>query len=425
MYIISLRREATNTLKQAVLFGRGSQWPRRKTHHRGEPPRFEELLARAEALVPTLRERAPRAEQLRRLPDETIADLHSSGLFRMLQPARVGGSELPYRALFELTAVIGQGCGSTAWVLGNLAAHHWLLGMWHPEAQDEIWGQSPDSLISSALAFARGRARRVEGGYRLSGRWPFSSGIDPSAWNIFGAIVSDEETGQSEARMFLVPASDYTIIDTWQVIGLAGTGSNDVEVTDIFVPAYRTLSTERIRGGPNRGSELNPGTLYKLPAVSLFAFAVAGVSLGIARGAIEHFAETTRTRRSAYTGRSLADFTNIQVHLAEAAALADAAEAIVLRDCDEATRITEAGVVPSIEQRARYRRNGAFAATLCTKAVDLLFAATGGNAIYEMNPIQRAFRDVHAANAHYMLNWDINGAVYGRVALGLPPDATL
>jgi 3-hydroxy-9,10-secoandrosta-1,3,5(10)-triene-9,17-dione monooxygenase len=396
-----------------------------QTHHRGEPPRFEELLARAEALVPTLRERAPRAEQLRRLPDETIADLHSSGLFRMLQPARVGGSELPYRALFELTAVIGRGCGSTAWVLGNLAAHHWLLGMWHPEAQEEIWGESPDALISSALAFARGRARRVEGGYRLSGRWSFSSGIDPSAWNIFGAIVSDEETGQSEPRMFLVPASNYKIIDTWQVIGLIGTGSKDVEVSDVFVPAYRTLSGERIRGGPNRGSELNPGTLYKLPAVSLFAFAIAGVSLGIARGAIEHFADTTRTRLSAYTGRNLADFTNMQVHLAEAAALADAAEAMVLRDCDEATRITEAGVVPNIEQRARYRRDGAFAATLCTKAVDLLFAATGGGAIYERNPIQRAFRDVHSANAHYVLNWDVNGAVYGRVALGLPPDAPL
>ena len=396
-----------------------------KTHHREAPPRFEELLARAEALVPILRERAPRAEQLRRLPDETIADLHSSGLFRMLQPARVGGSELPFRALFELTAVIGRGCGSTAWVLANLAAHHWLLGMWHPEAQHEIWGESPDSLISSALVFPRGRARRVEGGYRLSGRWPFSSGIDPSAWNLFGAVVSDEETGQSEPRMFLVPANDYTIIDTWQVIGLIGTGSKDVEVAEVFVPAYRTLATERIKGGPNRGSELNPGTLYKLPAVSLFAFAIAGVSLGIARGAIHHFSETTRTRLGAYTGRNIADFTNIQVHLAEATALADAAEAIALRDCDEATRITEAGVVPSIEQRARYRRDGAFAATLCTRAVDLLFAATGGNAIYESNPLQRAFRDVHAANAHYMLNWDINSAIYGRVALGLPPDAPL
>ena len=388
-------------------------------------PRFDELMARAEALVPALRERAAEAEDLRRMPDETLADLHSSGLFRMLQPARVGGSELPFRALYELTAVIGTGCGSTSWVLANLAAHHWLLGMWHPEAQEEIWGESPDSLISSALIFARGRAVRAPGGYRLSGRWPFSSGIDASTWNMFGAIFSDEETGQNEARMFLLPKSDYKVIDTWHVIGLAATGSKDVEVSDVFVPAYRTLSTERIRGGPNRGSELNPGSLYRLPAVSLFGFAIAGVSLGIARGAISHFAATTRTRLSAYTGRNIADFTNIQVHLAEAAALTDAAEAMVLRDCDEATRITEAGIVPSLEQRARYKRDGAFAATLCTRAVDLLFSATGGNAIYARNPIQRAFRDVHAANAHYNLNWDVSGAIYGRVALGLPPDAPL
>src|SRR5271163_2556433 len=165
--------------------------PEGESEGRATAARFEELMARAEALIPVLRERAERAEELRRLPDETIADLHSSGLFRMLQPARVGGSELPYRALYELTAVVGRGCGSTSWVLANLAAHHWLLGMWHPEAQDEIWGESPDNLISSALIFARGRARRVEGGYRLSGRWPFSSGIDAAAWNMFGAVVSD------------------------------------------------------------------------------------------------------------------------------------------------------------------------------------------------------------------------------------------
>src|ERR1700756_4734753 len=118
--------------------------PEAKTHQRGAPPRFEELLARGGGLIPVLPERAPRAEQLRRLPDETIADLHSTGLFRMLQPARVGGSELPYRALYELTSVIGRGCGATAWVLANLAAHHWLLGMWDPQAQEGNWGGSPD-----------------------------------------------------------------------------------------------------------------------------------------------------------------------------------------------------------------------------------------------------------------------------------------
>lgn len=388
-------------------------------------PRFEQLMARAEALVPVLRERAPRAEKLRRLPDETIADLHQSGLFRMLQPARVGGSELPYRALYELVSVIGEGCGSTAWVLANLAAHHWLLAMWPQQAQDEIWGESPDNLIGSALIFPRGRAERVPGGYRLSGRWPFSSGIDCARWNMIGALCIDEEIGRSEARMFLLPASDYRVIDTWQVIGLGGTGSNDVEVKDAFVPDHRTIAAAEITGGPNPGSATNPAPLYRLPAISLFAFAIAGVSLGIARGTVRDYVETTRTRRSEYSGKNLADFSTVQVRLAEAAALVDAAEAIMLRDCEEATRITEAGVVPSLEQKARYRRDGAYAATQCTRAVDLLFTAAGGGGIYERNPIQRAFRDVHAANAHYVLSWTVNAAIYGRVALGLPPDAPL
>lgn len=391
----------------------------------GSAPDFAELQSRAEALIPALRERAARGEELRRLSDETIADLHRTGLFRVLQPKRVGGSELPFRALVELVAVISRGDASTGWVLANLAAHHWLFGMWPKQAQDEVWGASPDNLIGSALIFPRGRARPVEGGYRLTGRWPFSSGVDAAAWNLIGGIVQDEEGGGSGPRIFLLPASDYTVIDTWEVIGLAGTGSKDVVVEDVFVPGYRTLAVDQIAGGPNPGSEVNPSVLYQLPAISLFAFCIAGVSLGIAQGAIEHFTETTRTRLSAYTGRNVADFNTVQVHLAEAAALADAARAIMLADCDAATASVAAGKTPELGERARYRRDGAFAATLCTKAVDVLFSATGGGAIYARNPMQRAFRDVHAANAHYVLNWDINGAMYGRVALGLPPDATL
>jgi len=399
--------------------------PDAKTGRSGAAPHYAELLASAETLMPVLRERAARAEELRRLPDETIADLHRTGLFRVLQPKRVGGSELPFRALVELVAVIARGCGSTAWVLANLAAHHWLVGMWPRQAQDEVWGPAPDSLIGSALIFPRGRARPVEGGYRLTGRWGFSSGVDPASWNLVGGIVQDEESGSALPRIFLLPASDYTIIDTWHVIGLAGTGSKDVTVEDVFVPEHRTLAVDQIAGGPNPGSAVNPSLLYQLPAISLFAFCIAGVSLGIAQGAIEHFVQTTRTRQSSYSGRSVADFNTVQVHVAEAAALADAARAIMLGDCDEATRSVAEGRIPKLEQRARYRRDGAFAAMLCTKAVDLLFTATGGGAIYARNPLQRAFRDVHAANAHYVLNWDINGAMYGRVALGLPPDATL
>jgi 3-hydroxy-9,10-secoandrosta-1,3,5(10)-triene-9,17-dione monooxygenase len=391
----------------------------------GGPPDFAELLQRAEALIPVLRERAGKAEELRRLPDETIEDLHRAGLFRILQPKRVGGSELPFRAIVELVAAISRGDGSTGWVLANLAAHHWLLGMWPKRAQDEIWGESPDNLIGSALIFPRGRAKPAPGGYRLSGRWPFSSGVDAATWSLIGAIVHDEEAGIAEPRIFVLPASDFTIIDTWHVIGLAGTGSKDVAVEDVFVPEYRSVAVKQITGGPNPGSAVNPSVLYQLPAISLFAFCIAGVSLGITQGAIEYFVETMRSRTSYYTGRNLADFVTVQVHLAEAAAIADAARAVLLGDCDEATRLVEEGKVPSLDHRARYRRDGAYAATLCTKAVDVLFQATGGGAIYARNPLQRAFRDVHAANAHYVLNWDINGTMYGRVALGLSPDATL
>ncbi|HXQ53538.1 MAG TPA: acyl-CoA dehydrogenase family protein [Stellaceae bacterium] len=387
------------------------------------PPDFATLKARAEALVPTLRARARQAEELRRLPDETIADLHASGLFRMLQPRRVGGSELPLRALVELGAIVARGCGSTGWVLTNLASHHWMLGMWPKEAQDEVWDASPDDLIGSAFVFPGGRAREVEGGYVLSGRWPFSSGIDPARWNLVGAIVRDERDRAVEQRVFLVAAADYRIIDTWFVTGLRGTGSKDVEMNDVFVPAHRTLPLAAIAGGATPGSAVNPGALYKLPALGLFSFVVAAVSLGIAEGAIADYRDGIKNRIGAYTGKKLADLASVQLRLAEAAALADIAAALVLKDCDEATRTTERGAALSIEDKARWRRDGAYAASMCTKAVELVFTAMGGAAVYLDQPVQRALRDVAAANAHYALSWDVNGTLWGRLALGLPSEA--
>jgi 3-hydroxy-9,10-secoandrosta-1,3,5(10)-triene-9,17-dione monooxygenase len=387
-------------------------------------PSYDELRRRAEALVPVLRERAAKTEALRRLPDETIADLHESGLFRMLQPARVGGSELPYSAMIELAAIIGSGCGSTAWVLNNLASHHWMLGYWPKAAQDEIWGPSPDMLIGSAFIFPGGRARKVDGGYRLSGRWPFSSGVDASGWNMIAAVVPDEQTGSSEYRVFLVPANDYSIVDTWYVSGLAGTGSKDVVVNDVLVPEHRTLTTEAGKGGPHPGSAVNPGPLFRLPWFALFGFVIASVSLGIARGAIEQYVTAARTKLGTYTGRSLADFSTMQVHVAEAGALIDAAQALMLRDCEEAARYAATSQVPPMEDKVRWRRDGAYAARMCTTAVDIIFTAAGGGAIYESNPLQRAFRDIHAANGHFGVNWDANGINYGRVALGLPPESS-
>ncbi|MDE2227717.1 MAG: acyl-CoA dehydrogenase [Alphaproteobacteria bacterium] len=390
---------------------------------RPQAPDVAELKRRALALLPQLRERAVEAETIRRMPDATIADLHRAGLFRMLQPKRVGGSEAPYRALVDIGSIVARVCGSTAWVLNNLACHHWILAMWPQAAQDEIWGGSdgPDVLIGSAFAFPAGRAQKAPGGWRLKGRWPFSSGVDPSRWNFFGALV--EESGKvPESRVFVVPAKNYSIIDTWHAAGLAGTGSKDVAIADCFVPDHMSLAVAEIAGGPNPGSAVNAGALYRLPTFSVFPFILSGVALGIAQGAVADFTQSMRARAATYTGRRIAELATLQLRLAEAAALTDAAEKTMLADCDEATALAEAGGEFPAEARARWRRDGAYTTQMCVKAVDLLFAGAGGTALYLSHPLQRAWRDVHAASAHFVVNWDMAGTLYGRVALGLPPD---
>ncbi len=383
-------------------------------------PGHADLVARAQALVPVLRERATRAEELRRIPDDTLADLHASGLFRMLQPKRVGGSELSYEAIVELTAIIGRGCGSTAWVLSNLANHHWMLALWPRDAQDEIWGASADALIGSALMFPAGHAERDGHGYRLSGHWKFSSGIDACDWCMLGGIVASAEGEMPEYHVFVVPKSDYKIIDTWHVAGLRGTGSKDVEVSDIFIPAHRALAVDRMKGGLGAGGETAP--LYQLAVFDMFPYVVAGAALGIAQGAIETFSDDIRHRITAYATTLLADYATTQARLGHAAAAISAAERILIGNCREAMAIAAAKAVPTREQKIRLRRDGAYAAHLCTEGVDLLFGAGGGEFLYNQQAIQRSFRDIHAANSHYALAWDIATTMAGKSLLGIAAD---
>ena len=386
----------------------------------------KELLGRARELLPGLRERAPKAEELRRLPDESERDFHDTGLFRMVQPARVGGAELDYGMLVDVGAVIGRACGSSAWNLINLGCHHWMLGMFQPEVQDEIWGVNQDALIASSFIFPAGRASKVKGGYEISGRWPFSSGVDNADWNMLGGMVAAEETGAPpERRLFMLRKSEYRIIDTWHAAGLCGTGSKDVETAELFVPEHRTLAAADIRGGPTPGSEVNPGPLFRLPLFAVFPYVLSGAALGVATGAWEDHVETLRSRISHYTGARVADFQAVQVKLAEARSCIDAAALVMRKDCADAMRIAEANEVPDIETKARFRRNGAYSVNLCTQAVDTVFGLAGGGGLYKSNPVQRAFRDAHAINAHIAFNMDAAGTTYGRVALGLPVENPL
>jgi 3-hydroxy-9,10-secoandrosta-1,3,5(10)-triene-9,17-dione monooxygenase len=384
-------------------------------------PDYADVLERAERLVPTLAARAGATEALRRIPDETIADLRQSGLFRVLQPARVGGAELPYDALVRVTAILARGCGSTAWVYANLANHDFMLALWPGRAQDEVWSASADQLIGSALMFPPGRATKAPGGYRLSGRWKFSSGIDACTWTMLGGIASaDGEL--PDYRVFLVPHGDYETFDTWYAAGLRGTGSKDVAVSDIFVPEHRALAVSSMKGCGAPGAALNPGPLYRLPVFDMFPYVVAATALGLAQGAIELFAEETRHRITSYSTTLMSDHATTQLRLGEAASETEAAELLLLANCQTAMAAAELSRVPSIEDKIRLRRDGAYAAKLCTHAVDLLFESGGGEFLYEDKPMQRVFRDVHAAHSHYALAWDVAAVHAGKFMLGIAPD---
>ena len=377
-----------------------------------------ELWRRAESLLPRLKERAQKCEELRRLPDETLRDFHDAKLFRIHQPKRVGGAELEFSAVVTYGALFARECASTAWNWVNFAAHHMMLGMFPREAQDEIWGKSVDALIASSFVFPAGRARKVQDGYVLSGRWPFSSGVDPSEWNMLAGLARLDENLPPEQRIFMVPRAQYKVIDTWFAGGLRGTGSNDVEVSEVFVPEHMTLAVADTKGGPTPGSAANPGPLFQLPVFALFPYMLSGVALGIAEGLIDEY----RPGAGKMTGARVAEIQSTQIRLSEATAYARASRLIQESNCNEAQRLISSNQVPDMKTKARYRLEGAYAVEWAVRAVDVMFGLYGAGGLYESGHVPRAFRDAHAVKQHFSFNTDIAGTTYGRVALGLASD---
>jgi len=385
------------------------------------PLTLEQALASVRALVPKLKARAAVAEASRRIPDETLLELCASGLMRVIQPRRVGGSELPWVSLVDIGSALAAACASTAWNWANYAVHHWMLAFWPVACQDEIWDADPDMLIASSVVFPAGKATRAPGGYRLSGRWPFSSGVDQARWNMLGGILRDGE--QAEYRIFLLPREDYRTVDNWHVMGLRGTGSNDVEASDVFVPEARTLAVDATRGGAKHpGAEINRGAIFRIPVFATFPYMLTGIALGIAQGAYDEFLAGMRDRVARYSGKSLADMTAIQVRIAEAGACIETARTVMRKRCDEAEVLAERNEIPDLATKVAWRRDGAFTAGLCERAVDALFKCAGGAALFDAHPLQRAFRDVHAATAHISMIWEPQATTFGRVALGLASD---
>ena len=383
-------------------------------------PSREEIIDRAAALVPVLRDRAAEAEQLRRIPDETIADLHEAGLWRILRPERYGGWITDFAVMVDVSIELGRGCASTSWVYINLIAHNWMLPRWPQQAMDDIWGENLDALIGATLIFPAGKLEPAAGGYSFSGHWPYASGIDASDWMMLGAMTADPDS-KPASRIVVVRASDLEVIDTWHVSGLAGSGSKDVACDKLFVPAHMVFDPAVAQEGYAPGTEDIDGDAYRLPLVPFIGHLVVGPMIGIAQGAYEDFIEKLQTQISVFNRSRLAEHTTVQLKIAEAGVLIDTARLLVRENLREAHRYVENHDRPSLEDRARWRRDAAHAAGLCVRAVDLIHGVSGATANYLDNMLQLRHRDVHAAAHQIHVSWDINGPEFGRIAVGLPP----
>ena len=295
--------------------------------------------------------------------------------------------------------------------------------MFDGRAQKAVWDEDANALIASSFIFPAGRARKVDGGYVLRGKWPFSSGVQSCEWNMLASVVSsDDEADGIEYRIFLLNKRHYRINDTWNAAGLRGTGSNDVEVEDAIVPESMSVAVSDLSGGLTPGSNVNPNALYALPVFSLFPYVLSGVGLGNAQACLDDYIDIARHRASTYNRAKLGDMQATQIKIAEASAKIDAARLVMRTNCIDAMADARRGHIPDIAAKTRLRRDGAFSINLCTEAVSLLFAASGARSLFMSGALQRQFRDAHAVNSHLAFNFDAAGTNYGRVALGLPSE---
>jgi 3-hydroxy-9,10-secoandrosta-1,3,5(10)-triene-9,17-dione monooxygenase len=375
------------------------------------------LLARAREMVPVLAERATKAERNRSIPAETIADFKDAGLFRVIQPKRYGGYELDPGTFFDIQMTLAEGCMSSGWVYGVVAVHNWQLALFDPRAQDDVWAKDSSVLISSSY-MPKGQVERVEGGFRFSGRWGFSSGVDHAKWLFLGGLVPSKG-GVPDYRTFLVPRNDATINDNWHTVGLKGTGSKEVVVEGAFVPEYRTHRAMDGFAGTSPGLSANPAALYKLPFGQIFVRAVSAASIGALQGALDAFRDYGSKRVSINDMGRTAEDPAAALAAADAALAIDDMKLTLHRNFDAMMAAMRRGEALDVNDRIHYRYQSAAVAQRCAEHIDRLFHSCGGAGVYTDNPIGRFFVDIHAARLHYANSADKFGRNYGGVLLGL------
>lgn len=381
------------------------------------------LKTKVKNIKQSLKSRALQTEIDRKVPVENMNALFDIGYFDAVKPKVFGGAELEFSQLVDANIELASGCASTAWIAGLLAAHQWLLAMFPEQAQQDVWGENPRALLCGSYAPVA-RVGETEDSYVLNGKWAFASGCDHAQWSLCAALVPEGE--QYVPAFLLVPSHQYSIEDTWNVVGLAGTGSKTLVLDQVHVPKYRILKFKDAVSGQTEGAKLyHTQGLFKMPLLTGIPSCLASVGVGAAQGALESYLESVSTRvtRGAVAGNNnkMAEFATIQLRVAEAVSSIDAAREILIRDVARAQQLAQSYPEFSIEDRLMSRRGQGFSVNLALRAVEALNASTGGLGLNLDNPVQRAWRDTNAVGRHISMNWDAVGTMVGQHMLGLEP----
>ena len=379
---------------------------------------YDEMIERAKELIPFLASEAAANEKQTHLTPAVVNKLHESGLFRYQQPKLWGGMEVDFRAFMEVPYLLGLGCPSTGWVFANVASHNRQLAQWPMQAQEDIWGEDPNALIASGVAYVQGRGEKVDGGLLLSGYWGFSSGVDICEWNMLSCLVKEEDK-VVDWCVCLVPRHEYEIIDDWQTMGMCGTGSRSVKCENVFVPAHRIISMN-LRDPKHEfpGFRVHQNSMFKVPTSSVGGNGIAGAMIANARMMLTETTDWIKSKNTTYTGAKMADIPTLQMKIAIADGKIDAAYQWLTGNTIEAELAYKNNVVFDIPTKLKYKRNSAMAMKMANEAVDLLHELLGANGVYEKYQFERRFRDAHASAGHMVFNLDAQLIPFGLVTLG-------
>ncbi len=384
-----------------------------------------EMRENVRAILPTIAANAMACDEARQVPEENVKLLIEAGFTRALQPLAHGGLELSPDEYCPAIVDIAGACPSTAWALGLLAQHNHGLALFSKEAQEEVWGPSKDTLVSSSVA-PLGKVEAVDGGVKLTSRAGWSSGCDHADWAVVGFMRPDPVMGgEMGPHLALIPREDYEIIDDWHTAGLRGTGSKTLKIDNVFVPEHRIESMIGLNVGSSKGYGIHDGGIFKSAFSPYFSFGFSAVAVGVAKKFLDVYRKKVSGRVRAYTGAKVGQAAPAYMRLAESMHQVRAAQASLAQDWREIASRSRSGQLPLPDEMEMWRTNQAYATKMSIEAVNRLFVASGGGAWFSSNEMQKYWRDVNMTGAHAYSDYDVASQKLGRHALGLDLDSNL